>query len=89
LPEFENAYLKHQTAADFIVLARAGSPDPAQFVSSNGYTLPFGIDIDGMKTFSLTAIPATLVFDADGILVDKRIGLVSEAELEAMLAKAM
>ena len=76
-------------AADFIVLARAGSPDPSQFVSSSGYTLPFGTDIDGMKTFSLTAIPATLVFDAGGNLVDKRVGRVSEAELEAMLAKVM
>lgn len=76
-------------AADFIVLARAGSPDPSRFVSSSGYTLPFGTDIDGMKIFSLTTIPATLVFDAAGNLVDKRAGRVSEAELEAMLAEVM
>lgn len=88
MPEFESAYRKHQAAADFIVLARAGSPDPSQFVSTNGYSLPFGIDISGMKTFGLTAIPSTLVFDAGGNLVEKRAGRVSEADLEQMLARA-
>jgi len=89
LPEFESAYQKHSAAADFIVLARAGSPDPAQFVGGSGYTLPFGTDIDGMQTFGLTAIPATLVFDAGGNLVDRRVGRVSGAELEEMLAKVL
>lgn len=89
MPDFESAYEEHQAAVNFIVLARAGSPDPSEFIDSNGYQIPFGSDIDGMSTYSVKAIPTTLVFDAGGALVEQRTGRISEEELAGMLAQVL
>jgi len=60
----------------------------ADFLAQTGVTYPQLVDIDGLVLADtrVPGLPVTLAVDTDGKLVDRVIGEISEAELNALLA---
>ena len=59
------------------------------FFNTGGYSLPVLMDADGQvaKLFRITAIPTTIVVDADGIIRYRKSGGVTANELETIIKK--
>ena len=57
------------------------------FLQQNGYNLPVLFDVNGevARTYRVTAIPTTLVMNAQGIIVFRKTGGVTLSELEETL----
>ncbi len=59
-------------------LDRLGNPFSAVLVDSDG---------DAAVDFGLTGAPETFVVDAKGMIVDKRVGPISDADVAALTAR--
>lgn len=87
MPTFASAHKQYSDRVKFIMLddvsAERNRDDGKKYIESSGYTFPVFYDVDGnaMNMYGLRAYPATIFIDANGKIVDKHIGEITEADL--------
>jgi cytochrome c-type biogenesis protein len=91
MPEFQQSYENHQDAG-FTILALAVQGDTraavTQFRDDFGITFPLVVD-EGDRINNMYGIlvqPSTLILNEEGIIVYKRFGITTEAQIEEVLA---
>ncbi len=92
LPAFQQAYETYGEDVCFMMVdmvsgrteTKAGA---IEYVDGQGYTFPLYFDEDetAVMAYNITAVPATFVIDANGVLVDQHVGAMSFEALEALL----
>lgn len=89
MPYFESAYKKYGDQVQFIMLNAAKSERTTDggktFIKESGYTFPVFYETAGkaITLYGLRGFPATVFIDADGNVVDKNLGAISQAKLDA------
>lgn len=90
MPEFQQAYENHQEEG-FTILALAVQGDTqaavTQFRDNFGITFPLAVD-EGDRVNNMYGIlvqPSTLILNEEGIIVYKRFGVTTEAQIEEVL----
>jgi len=89
-PELVSFSQKNKDTVQFYsVNLQEDEPKISAFFNTGGYSLPVLMDADGQvaKLFRITAIPTTIVVDADGIIRYRKSGGVTENELETIIKK--
>ena len=88
MPLFEKAYQQYGTKIDFMMVDLAdGRQETVQagkaFISEKGYTFPVLFDTGGSlsSAYNISGIPVTLFVRADGSLLKKHEGAISESQL--------
>ena len=87
MPAFASAHKQFGNQVKFVMLddvkAERNSDDGKKYIQSAGYTFPVFFDTEGnaMNMYGLRAYPATIFIDANGKIVNKHIGEISEADL--------
>lgn len=88
LPAFDRVYAEHGDEATFLMVNLTdGVQDTVEgtkgFVEENGYTFPvyFDTEYSAAYAYGVRSIPMTVFVNADGTLMDYRIGPVSEDTL--------
>lgn len=91
MPELEAFYRAHPTANFFtfnnIESESGGVAGVKVFLEQKGYEFPVVTDQGNgwIKAFEVSSFPTTLVFDADGQLIHKTVGVVSRSTLESFV----
>ena len=89
-PELVSFSQKNKDTVQFYsVNLQEDEPKISAFFNKGGYSLPVLMDADGQvaKLFRITAIPTTIVVDADGIIRYRKSGGVTANELETIIKK--
>lgn len=93
LPAFDSAYARYGDEVTFLMVNLTdGVQDTVDgvkaFVGDNGYSLPVYFDTEYSATYAygVYSIPMTIFINADGTLLDYRVGAVSEETLEQYIA---
>lgn len=88
MPELQQFATAHRSDVDYWGINIQETADKVSaFVVNNNYTMPVLLDTDGSvaATFQINAIPTTLVIDRTGIIRFRKLGGVTQAELENVL----
>lgn len=88
LPELNQFAKKYETQVGFYAVnIQEPQEKVAAFLQQNGYNLPVLFDVNGevARAYRVTAIPTTLVMNAQGIIVFRKTGGVTLSELEETL----
>ena len=93
LPHFDALYREHE--GDIAMLAVHSSivtDDPAEFLESRGWTIPFAVDTDDDMLWKIvngsSTLPQTIVLDRNGTVVYNEKGSVTPEVLAALYEKA-
>jgi thiol-disulfide isomerase/thioredoxin len=89
MPDIDAASRSHEDVK-FIGIAYNDDPaDSAEFATSIGIGYTIGFDQDRVVggAYNLVALPASYIISSDGIILEKIFGSVTEAEIDAILAK--
>lgn len=87
MPAFDAAYKQYGNQVKFVMLddvkAERNRDDGKKYIQSSGFTFPVFYDTEGnaMNMYGLRAYPATIFIDAEGKIVNKHIGEMTEADL--------
>ena len=97
MPYFEAAYKQYGDQIQFIMLnpvkSEKSSGDGEDFIADSDYTFPVFYETAGkaITLYGLRSFPATVFIDAEGNIVKKNIGAMSQTKLndsiEALLAE--
>ena len=92
LPYFDEAFGKYQDQIQFLMVDLAdGAYETREgciaFALDRGYSFPLYFDEfgEGSEAYGISAIPYTLVIDADGRIVDSHLGSMSSADLQKLI----
>lgn len=93
MPEFQRAYDRFRQAG-FEILAIAFNDTfeaIASFRDEFGLSFPLALDETGElnDAYGIQTRPSSFLLDADGLILARRFGLMTETQLEKMLAKAI
>ena len=93
LPHFDALYREHRD--DIAVLAVHSSvvtDDPEAYLADKGYEIPFAMDTEDDKLWSIvngsSTLPQTIVLDRDGVVIYNRKGAITPEALEALYQQA-
>lgn len=93
LPYFQEAYEKYGDEVRFMMVdlldgSRETNAAAAQFLKETGYTFPVFYEKDGSAsyTYEIYSIPVTLGVTAEGELKYKKVGAMSQSDLEEIIA---
>ena len=92
MPAIEAMYRKYGDRIGFAAVSFDNSAsDPRQMISERGMTVPvYTGDLNKIsQDYSIDAIPRSILIGQDGTIIAEHLGGMSEAELEAFLAKAL
>lgn len=96
LPAFQQAYETYGDDICFMMVdmvsGRTETKEGAiEYVDGQGYTFPLYFDEDETAVFaySISAVPATFVIDANGVLVEQHVGAMDYDALEALLQSVL
>ena len=92
MPAIEAMYRKYGDRLHFAAVSVDDEKGAAAaFIQSRGLTVPvYTGDLDKIgNDYMLDAIPKSVLVGTDGSIIAERVGGMSEAELEAFLAKAL
>ncbi|MDD3413880.1 MAG: TlpA disulfide reductase family protein [Lachnospiraceae bacterium] len=88
-PDFQTAYEKYGSDVEFVMVnltdgVRETKETAADYIDSNGYTLPIYYDIEqsASNAYSIYSIPTTYFIDADGKIETSAQGAIDEETLE-------
>ncbi len=91
MPYFESAYKQYGDQVQFIMLnpvkSERSSNGGKTFIQESGYTFPVFYETEGkaITSYGLRGFPATIFIDANGNIVDKNLGAISQAKLNEMI----
>ena len=90
MPGINNFYERYQ-ADGLVVLAVNAKENESlvrPFIESSGFTFPVLLDPVGeiVNQYQVRSFPTTVIIDRDGIVRHIQVGMISEAELEAIIA---
>lgn len=91
MPYFESAYKQYGDQVQFIMLnaskSERSSDGGKTFIKESSYTFPVFYETEGKATtlYGLRGFPATIFIDANGNIVDKNIGVISQEKLNEMI----
>lgn len=90
MPGVQAMFEKHQVH-DWVVIGvslKEPASDVSAFRDEFGLTFPIALDPDGKvaRQYAVTGTPTNIVIDAKGQIVERRLGFMSESELEEMVA---
>jgi len=89
MPYFESAYKQYGDKVQFVMLNPVKSERSADggknFIKSSGYTFPVFYETGGkvLSQYGLRGFPSTIFIDAQGNLVSKNVGAITQAKLNA------
>ncbi|MDO4548198.1 MAG: redoxin family protein [Clostridia bacterium] len=90
LPYFQQLYDNYGEQIEVVAIhSNLVTDDVQAFIDSEGLTIPFALDADGSVIKSLggsTLLPMTVVLDSGGSIVYNKVGSVTYAELESLIA---
>lgn len=96
LPYFNEANEKYGDKIQFVMLDLAdGAYETREgaiaFAENKGYSFPLYFDElgEGSLAYSITAIPLTVVINAEGRIVDTHLGTMSSEELQVLIDKVL
>ena len=96
LPYFHEANEKYGDQIQFLMLDLAdGAYETREgaiaFAESKGYSFPLYFDElgEGSMAYGITAIPLSVVINADGRIVDTHLGTMSSEELQVLIDKVL
>ena len=94
MPDFNEKYLEYGDEIQFLMVDFARDDkieDAKKYVSDMGFEFPVYYDIDGdaFLAYEITAFPTTIAFDADGNVVDRYRGTMSEETLQSVIDKLL
>lgn len=96
LPYFDEANALYQDQIQFLMIDLAdGAYETREgaiaFAENKGYSFPLYFDELGeaSSAFQITAIPLTIVMDADGGIIDSHLGTMSSEELQVLIDKVL
>lgn len=89
MPDIEKVYQKYKDK-DFVVLAVDLGEDKdtvKSFIEDNGYSFKVLLDSDQSvgQQYEISAIPVSVFIDKNGKIVNKRVGALSEDEMEEII----
>ncbi len=94
MPHFDALYKEYGDKVSFMMVNMTdGERDTVEavksFIADNGYSFPVYCDSDmnAAYNYGVQSIPTTLFFDSEGNLIDYKVGVISEAQLENMLVR--
>lgn len=92
MPHFNSVYPRYKDKINFLAISLDDSMQEASaFMQQKGYSFPSGYgnvnDIAGK--YEIQGIPTSLLLDANGNVIESKVGAMTEAELEAFLQKAL
>ena len=92
LPAFNQAYLDYGSQVTFMMVNLTDGysetvEDVKYFVNAKGYSFPvyFDEDYDASYAYSIYSIPMTLFIDAEGRIIERHIGSMSQSTLYSYL----
>jgi cytochrome c biogenesis protein CcmG, thiol:disulfide interchange protein DsbE len=88
MPDLERVHLAVQDEVRFVGLNTQDSPTAAtELVELTGVSYDIGLDPDGelFREFEVIAMPSTFFIDADGAIVHRHAGLLTEAQLRELV----
>lgn len=91
MPYFESAYQQYGNQVQFIMLnavkSERSSDGGKNFIQDSSFTFPVFYETAGKATtlYGLRGFPATIFIDANGNIVEKNIGAISQAKLNEMI----
>lgn len=93
MPAFEAAFQRHG-GTDFTVLAVNNAESAAAvqaFRQELDLSFPLLVDLDGavQYRYGIQLYPSTFLIDADGAIIARHFGALTEAQLDSMLASAL
>lgn len=99
MPYFDALYKEMKDDVHFIMVnlttafSGAGeTPEKAKnFIEEQGYSFPVYLDVhqQGATNYAIISIPQTFFINADGEVVNKKIGVISQDELKANIEKLL
>ena len=94
MPHFDELYKEYGDRVNFMMVNMTdGQRDTVaavkSFIEDNGYSFPVYCDSDlsAAYAYSVSSIPLTLFFDAEGNILNYKSGTMSKIELEGMLLR--
>lgn len=87
MPYFESAYQEYGDNVQFVMLnvveSEQNANDGRNFIQGAAYTFPVYYETENkaMGLYGLRGLPTTVFIDADGKIVQKNIGAITEAKL--------
>ena len=86
MPHFEAAYKENPDIQFMMVNVTVSDyfTDAKAFINESGYTFPVFFDLNGEASnfYSVNSFPITLFIDAQGNIISKAMGMVSEEKLQ-------
>ena len=96
LPSFDEAYEKYGEQLEFLMVdlvdgAYETREGAIAFAENQGYSFPLYFDElgEGAIAYEISAIPLTVVINAEGRIVDTHLGTMSSEELQALIDKVL
>jgi cytochrome c biogenesis protein CcmG, thiol:disulfide interchange protein DsbE len=90
-PELDRFYRDNRQETNLLLIAVQDTDAAVRNVLADGpYDLPVLMDPQGSiaADYRITGVPTAVVLDADGRLVQTKVGMTTAAELESMAAAA-
>jgi peroxiredoxin len=89
MPALQASYQRYQAQGLAVlgVNVREGEAEVTAYASSVGLAFPLLLDADGQTAdlYQVNGIPTTLFIDAQGVVRERRVGPVSEADFDALV----
>lgn len=92
LPALERAYRQNQAQVNFVAISVKEEPDTVRgYVQSESLELPVALDTSGVVAdrFQVRGLPTTVFLDADGVIVGRQLGGVTDESLASYLASLL
>ena len=94
MPDFNEKYLEYGDEIQFLMIDFAKDDkieDAEGYVSEMGFKFPIYFDVDGdaTLTYEVIGFPTTVFIDADGYVVERYMGTISEEKLQSGIDKIL
>ncbi|SEN07965.1 TlpA family protein disulfide reductase [Lihuaxuella thermophila] len=96
MPDFQQAYEKYKGRVNFLMVNETAMEEDEEavyhFLKENRFTFPVLLDrltadqkTVGMDQYGVLGVPMTFVVDANGVITHKKIGMMTEGEIEQLM----
>jgi thiol-disulfide isomerase/thioredoxin len=91
MPDIEKIYQEYQDR-DLVVLAVNVGENQSKvqaFMNANEFNFPVLLDLQGKaaKTYKVSSIPVSIFINKEGIIVNKKIGLMTHSQMKAYISE--